>query len=39
MGFSRTLKGLDSAEPELVEVRIKRLSEPSDVDAHIYPVK
>ncbi len=39
MGFSKTLKGLDAATPELIEVRIKRLSEPADVDAHIYPAK
>ena len=38
-GFSKTLKGLDAASPELIEVRIKRLSEPADVDAHVYPVK
>jgi hypothetical protein len=38
MGFSKTLKGLDAA-PDLIEVRIKRLQQPSDVDAHIYPVK
>jgi hypothetical protein len=39
MGFSKTLKGLDLAEPELIEIRIKRLPKPTDVDAHIYPVK
>ena len=39
MGFSKTLKGLDSAAPELIEVKIKRLPKPADVDAHIYPVK
>ena len=39
MGFSKTLKGLDASAPELIEVRIKRLPQPADVDAHIYPVK
>ena len=36
MGFSKTLKGLDSS-PETVEVRIKKLPEPKEVDAHTYP--
>jgi hypothetical protein len=36
LGFSKTLKGLDSA-PEKIEVKIKRLSKPVDVDAHTYP--
>ena len=39
MGFSKTLKGLDAAAPDLIEVKIKRLPKPSDVDAHIYPIK
>jgi hypothetical protein len=39
MGFSKTLKGLDAEAPELIEVRIERLSEPADVDAQVYPVK
>jgi hypothetical protein len=39
MGFSKTLKGLDAAAPDLIEVKIKHLSKPADVDAHIYPVK
>jgi hypothetical protein len=39
MGFSKTLKGLDAAAPDLIEIKIKRLSKPADVDAHIYPVK
>jgi hypothetical protein len=38
MGFSKTLKGLEGAEPDLIEVKIKRLSKSADVDAHIYPV-
>ena len=38
-GFSKTLKGLDATAPDLIEVKIKRLSKPADVDAHIYPVK
>jgi hypothetical protein len=36
VGFSKTLKGLDST-PEKIEVKIKRLSKPKDVDAHTYP--
>jgi hypothetical protein len=39
MGFSKTLKGIDAVEPDVIEVKIKRLPKPSDVDAHIYPVK
>jgi hypothetical protein len=35
-GFSKALKGLDPA-PELIEVKIKRLAKPTDVDAHVYP--
>jgi hypothetical protein len=35
-GFSKSLKGLDMA-PELIEVKIRRLSQPTDVDAHVYP--
>jgi hypothetical protein len=35
-GFSKTLKGLDTA-PESIEVKIKRLAKPADVDAHVYP--
>lgn len=38
MGVSKTLKGLDTATPNLIEVKIKRLPQPSDVDAHVYPV-
>jgi hypothetical protein len=36
LGFSKTLKGLDSAA-EKIEVKIKRLAKPVDVDAHTYP--
>ena len=36
LGFSKTLKGLDST-PEKIEVKIKKLAEPRDVDAHTYP--
>jgi hypothetical protein len=36
IGFSKTLKGLDST-PEKIEVKIKRLPKPTDVDAHTYP--
>lgn len=39
IGVSKTLKGLEAAEPELIEIKIKKLSQPVDVDAHIYPVK
>jgi hypothetical protein len=35
-GFSKSLKGID-AESELIEVKITRLREPTDVDAHLYP--
>ena len=35
-GFSKSLKGFDAA-PELIEVKIKRLATPADVDAHVYP--
>jgi len=35
-GFSKTLKGLDDA-PEMIEVKIKRLPAPAEVDAHVYP--
>jgi hypothetical protein len=36
LGFSKTLKGLDSA-PEKMEVKIKKLARPVEVDAHTYP--
>lgn len=35
-GFSKTLKGVDEA-PETMEVKIKKLHQPVDVDAHTYP--
>ena len=35
-GFSKTLKGMDSA-PESIEVKIRRLPQPKEVDAHTYP--
>ena len=35
-GFCKSLKGLDMA-PELIEVRIKRVEKPTDVDAHLCP--
>ncbi len=35
-GFSKTLKGADEM-PEKIEVKIKRLHQPVDVDAHTYP--
>ncbi|MCW3996118.1 MAG: hypothetical protein NWE98_08235 [Candidatus Bathyarchaeota archaeon] len=38
MGFSKTLKGLD-ATPDVIEVKIKRLPTPAEVDAHIYPIQ
>jgi hypothetical protein len=36
LGFSKTLKGLD-AVPEKIEVKIKKLAKPVEVDAHKYP--
>lgn len=36
IGFSKTLKGSDEA-PRTVEVKVKKLSKPVDVDAHTYP--
>lgn len=36
VGFSKTLKSLE-ASPENIEVKIKKLSKPTDVDAHTYP--
>ena len=36
MGFSKTLKVLDSP-PEEIEVKIKKLDKPIEVDAHTYP--
>ena len=36
LGFSKTLKGMDEL-PEKIEVKIKRLQQPVDVDAHTYP--
>jgi hypothetical protein len=36
VGFSKTLKGLE-ASPEKIEVKIKKLGKPADVDAHTYP--
>ncbi len=38
-GFTKSLKGIDTAPPDLIEVKIKRLSKPADVDAHVYPVQ
>ena len=35
-GFSKTLKGAD-VEPKEIEVRIKRLAQAKEVDAHTYP--
>lgn len=35
-GFSKTLKGMDES-PETIEVKIKRLRQPVEVDAHTYP--
>jgi hypothetical protein len=39
IGVSKTLKGLEATEPELIEIKIKKLRKPVNVDAHIYPVK
>lgn len=35
-GFSKTLKGTDTS-PESIEVKVKKLHEPVNVDAHTYP--
>lgn len=35
-GFSKALKGMEPS-PELIEVKIKKLHKPADVDAHVYP--
>ena len=39
IGFSKTLKGLDPKEPTLIEVKIRKLPKPENVDAHTYPKK
>jgi hypothetical protein len=36
LGFSKTLKGLDST-PEKIELKIGKLAKPIEVDAHTYP--
>lgn len=36
MGFSKTLKGTDES-PEKIEIKIKKLHQKVDVDAHTYP--
>lgn len=38
MSFSKTLKGLDP-QPDLIEVKIRRLNKAADVDAHVYPIE
>ena len=35
-GFSKSLKWMEP-EPQTIEVKIKRLPAPTDVDAHVYP--
>jgi hypothetical protein len=35
-GFSKSLKWMKS-EPQMIEVKIKRLPAPAEVDAHVYP--
>ncbi len=35
-GFSKTLKGVDEV-PEKIEVKIKKLPQTTEVDAHTYP--
>ncbi len=35
-GFSKTLKGTEE-DPERIEVKVKKLHQPVDVDAHTYP--
>jgi len=39
IGFSKTLKGLDPKEPTLIEVKIRKLPKPENVDSHTYPKK
>lgn len=36
IGFSKTLKGTE-AQQEKIEVKIKKLRQPVDADAHTYP--
>jgi hypothetical protein len=36
LGFSKTLKGSDAA-PHILELKVKKLPKPVDVDAHTYP--
>ena len=36
VGYTKTLKGLD-AVPEGIEVKVKKLHQPVDIDAHTYP--
>ena len=35
-GFTRTLKGAEEA-PEKIEIKIRKLHQPTEVDAHTYP--
>jgi len=35
-GFSKSLKWMET-DPKTIEVKIKRLPAPAEVDAHIYP--
>ena len=35
-GFTRTLKGAEEA-PEKIEIKIRKLYQPTEVDAHTYP--
>ena len=37
IGFLKTLKQIGEEAPTSMEIRIKRLSKPADVDAHTYP--
>jgi hypothetical protein len=39
MGITKTLKGVDEAAPDLIELKVKRVSQPTGVDAHVYPVQ
>lgn len=36
MGYQKTLKGSDST-PEKIEVKVRKLPQPKEVDAHTYP--
>ena len=37
IGFLNTLKQVEGEAPTSMEIRIKKLSKPTEVDAHTYP--